>query len=513
MGHGIRRTRIAAVVLLTAVLAFVRWPPIPPSPQALLMMPISAFGPFNTRMNHGYEGVDRVSPIVPTSYSVLHAPRLIGLQFVGDAAANLKADHFDIRISGPGYADVRYAPNVFLHGFVGVRLRHPLRPGVYHLSFHVTGFNMHRQRWTITVPRRTVQIPAESANNKLSIDALNTLRRTLGLAPVVWNPQLTLASEAHTRYLAVNGYNRPSFHMESPNRPGYTGRAPWTRDARFGWPTEVTAEVGIEGGEADTGEDLVQDLADTIYHRLSLLSDNVWAVGAASHGGEFASQVMDLGYGYRSRLPLAIVYPYNGQPGVSRSWVDIESPDPVKGGFGKTFGYPITADFPTVQTLTQVHEALYNQGRRVKVVLDPPSKGDMGDNQVGLVPLQPLKPEAVYTVHLVGWARFYDGTTSRLSIHWVFATGRSSQSLAAAVTSGRRVVIADVQAGSGTFVANQPVTLYRRVLGNHLTRVKSGRTNQEGRWTVTRQTPAPGYYEAVNQSGNAVIFWWGRHGS
>ncbi len=511
VGSGLRRVRILVIALLVASLAFLRWPPIPPSPAALLTLPVSSFGPFNTEANHGYQGRDRVSPVGPTSYPVLSLPRELGLQFIGDAAADLKSDKFTIRVQGPGFHNRPHLANVLVHGFVGWKLPKRFMAGTYHVTFTLTGFNIPVQHWSLTVPKHLVPPPRESPTNRRAIDTLDTVRRTMGLGSVSWSPALTLAASAHAHYLAKNGYGKPSFHMESRGNPGFTGHAPWNRDARFGWPTEVTGEVGIEDQNPAGGERMMQDLIDTVYHRLSLLSDNAWAGGEASQAGTHGSAIMDLGFGYRSRLPYAIVYPYPGQPGIATAWVDIESPDPVPRGFNHIFGYPITADFPTVEKLSDVRVRLYANGHRVPVVVDRPSVHDMGDNQIGIVPKHPLTPETLQTVDLMAWGQFYNGTASRIAIHWSFGTGQARQSLAASVMSPEMVRILDVNAGSGTAQAGQSITLYRRNSTNVLTRVQSGITNQEGMWTVRRMAATPGLYEAVSASKNAVVFWWGSH--
>lgn len=507
-----RHTTIAVLVSLFATLAFVHWPPMPPSPQALLDLPLNLFGPFNTAANGGYENLNHVSPIVPNSYDASVGPNVVGLQFIGDATSALKSDQFQVQIHGGSYQGTRHTLNVFSQGFAGWKLPRPLKPGAYQVTFDVTGFDTPAQRWTITI-RKPVPVPTrEPSTAAILLDSLNTLRSPLKLGRVTWNPHLQLASRAHSQYLAKNGYEAPSFHMELPSHAGYTGKTPWDRDMVFGWPTPVAGEVGIEWTQPSEPVTVVQDLVDTVYHRLSLFSDNLIAAGEGEAAGNGGSVVMDLGFGYRSTLPFAVVYPYNGQPGVPTGWVDIESPDPVKNGYEEVFGYPITADFPTVDQLSRVHVRLTLGNRRVPFVLDPPGVNGMGANQVGLVPRNTLKPESLYTVQVNAWARFNDGTSHPVDLSWSFATGGASQSLAATVESSHEVVISDVTAGAGTPIPYQGVTLYRRIAGRPLQRVKTGETNVDGIWTVTRLKGAPGYYEAVTATHNATVFWWGSHG-
>lgn len=513
MKREVKRTSIASGVLLLATLAFVHWPPIPPSPQALLNLPMTTFGPYETAANDGYESSSEVSPVVPASYRALAGPQVVGLQFVGDSNAALKADKFVISLNGGPYHDAAHAPNVYRAGFVGWKLPSPLPPGRYHVRVDLTGFNTPGPSWSITVSRPAAALPTETAAARQLMDALNTVRSPLRLAVVGWSPSLQAASAAHARYLGDNGYNAPSFHMESAKRPDYTGKTPWNRDMSFGWPTPVSGEVGMEWARPTSAVTVIQDLADTVYHRLLLFSGNLIAAGEGESTGNHGAVVMDLGFGYRATLPFATVYPYDGQPGVPTGWVDIESPDPVRDGYGRSFGYPVTADFPTVTRLSAVRVRMNVGNRRVSLIIDPPAVGDMGDNQIGLVPKYMLKPDAYYTVHLRAQAVFADGSRRPIAVAWSFGTGASDQSVAALVQSGHRVIISDVVAGSGNPEPYQAMTLYRRTAGKPLTRVETGETNDEGLWTVTRQSMRPGYYEAVSSTQNAAVFWWGAHGT
>lgn len=485
---------------------------MPPSPRILKNLPNAMMGPYNTNLNQGYESVNHVSPIVPASYVARWGPDVVGLQFVGDSTPDLKEDHFQIQIQGGPYDGALLTPDVYRAGFVGYRLPRPLTRGTYQVTFHVTGFDIAAQTWTIAVRSRGVATrPYESAATRLMLESLNTARSVLHLSSVTWSARLQRASIAHASYLARNGYSAPSFHMESAGRIGYTGKTPWGRDMSFGWPTPVAGEVGIEWSDPSDAESVIQDLIDTVYHRLSLLSDNLVAAGSGQESGRNGSVVMDLGFGYRSTLPQAVVYPYDGQPGVPTSWVDIESPDPVKNGDGLSFGYPITADFPTVDALHKVQVRLTRGIVPVPAILDAPGSKNMADNQLGLVPQKALMPNTLYTVTVSARALFNNGATRPIKLSWSFATGGGRQSVGVAVTSRHRAVISVAIAGSGAPVAGQSVTLYRRAAGGPLRQVASGATNADGLWVVNRPEGRQGYYEAVTGTGNAAVFWWGSH--
>lgn len=507
--NGRRFIGVGGVVVFAWLVTLV--PAMPPSLLMFRSMP--TLGRDNTDANHGYESPQHVSPILPTSFVARVGPRQVGVQFVGDSRSNLEHDHFALKItpsSNPGWLK----PNLYQTGFVGWRLSRPLGPGTHHVTFRLTGFNMAPPTWTITVTGKPpYTLPREGANNRALLDSLNTIRQSLHLQPVIYQASLAAAAQAHANYLDLNGYAAPSFHMESPGHPGYTGKTPWARDMSFGWPTPLSGEVGMEWAYPSQSVTVVQDLIDTIYHRLSLLSGNLTSAGAAMISGNNGSVVMDLGFGYRSSLPLAIVYPYAEEPGVPTSWVDIESPDPVSGGYQKVFGYPITADFPTVDTLKDVRVHLTQGSSEVAYVLDAPGVGNMAFNQLGLVPKDPLKADSLYQVAISALAAFNDGSVRPLKISWSFATGGAGQSVAVSVKSSRQAEIACLRAGSGQPLADQMITVYRRGPTGHLTVMARGATNSQGLFTATRPRDSAGSnYEAVSNTGNAAIFWWGKHG-
>jgi hypothetical protein len=343
------------------------------------------------------------------------------------------------------------------------------------------------------------------------LDSLNTLRRSLNLTPVTSDSALLAASRMHARYLMKNGFRAPSFHLESAKKPGFVGVMPWNRDMSLGWPTPDAGEVGMEWSDASETATMTQDLVDTVFHRLSLLSANLTQAGAALGSGPNGALVMDLGFGYRSNLPQTVVYPYNGQRGVPTGWHDIESPDPVPNGYGRVFGYPITLDFPTADTLRDAKISLSRGFLTVPTYFDKPGRGDMSANQMALVPRASLRPHAWYTVRASAQAEFNDGSRRPVRVQWRFRTGGSDQSLAATVTSSQTALLAVVRTGSGVPQKNVPLTLFRT--GRPMpVKIGEGATNDNGLWRVSRTKGGSGYYEAVSSSGNRVVFWWGAHG-
>ena len=497
------------IVLVTAAAWVIwHWPHAAKDPAMRNPLQAPTFGPKSTGQNNGWESANHISPIVPASYSAIFGPRFIGVQFLGDSAAHLKADQFRITVQGGPLPPTAQPPNTFSSGFVGYRFAKPLPAGTYHVTFSLPGFNMPPIRWTLTVRQNPKAPTPESSSSRTLLASLNTVRQTLGLKPVRWSEPLEEASQAHADYLARQGFDAPSFHKESPGRPGFTGVNAWNRDLAFGWPTPEAGEVGIEWSLPTENPTVMSDLIDTVYHRLSVLSPNLTAAGTGQAAQRHSAVVMDVGYGYDEGLPLAIVYPYEGQPGVPTSWVDIESPDPVGSGLGGRYGYPVTVDFPTADRLDVAKVRLSLHGRGVPVIVDSPGVGDAAPNQIGLVPEHVLKPNSRYTVTVRVQAIFNDGSRRPVTIRSHFWTGRQSQSLAATVESPARAVLSDVTAGSGVPLKGQRITVYRLGPGGRETEVARGVTDDDGLMEMAWPGGGAGWFEAVSQSNNAVMFRW-----
>ncbi|WP_053961104.1 CAP domain-containing protein [Sulfobacillus thermosulfidooxidans] len=488
---------------------------IPPATDGILPAPATIFGPDSTQTNYGYESANTISPIIPNSYTAIRSPKFVGVQFIGDNPGILKADNFQLQLIGSKglihTSPLRYESN----GFVGVHLKRPLLPGRYTVRFITPGFQTPLSTWSITVKpwstaqQQSLQPYLATADQKNFIRALNAVRSRLYEAPVSWSKGLTWAAAAHARYVQQNGYHAPSFHLEEPFKPDFTGRNPWDRDMTFGWPTPLDGEVGIEWSVPMAPVAVIQNLVDTVFHRLSILSPNAVAMGTGESTGPTGAVVMDLGFGYRSTLPFAVVYPAPGQHGVPTGWIDMESPSPVVGGFSKQFGYPITVDFPTVQQLSDVHAEITWGNVTLPAVVDEPGLHDMASNQVGIVPSQVLRPDSQYQVSVTANAHFNNQSVHPIRLSWHFTTGGSDQSVAVEPRSSGIVTISVVKAGSGVPIQGEAVRIYRAVSPEHSMVVGQGVTNGEG--LVSCRIPKPPrkeIFEAITASGNSAQFWW-----
>lgn len=422
-----RRRRIGLVLVFALGGAFGGRALIPALPPLAWLAYVGHFvaGPASTQKNHGYGPPDQIASIPVESYTASVRPSAIGVQFIAASAPELRRQHLTMTIRAgkgkPHPVPITVTPD----GFAGWRLPKALSPGQYTFQIGSQALGV-TPSWTVTL-NPTLKLPPPGTEGEEARAVLNQVRAGLGLDPTLFSPELELAARYHARYVAHYGYNHPSFHVESRG-PLYFGTNPWDRDLRAGWMDASTGEVGIAASNPVPGPLFIAALLDTVYHRLGLLDPNLNAVGMASAAGaEAGATMMDLSYVYRTDLPLAMAYPPPGAVGVATAWYDNEAPDPVPHGQGGLFGYPITLDFPTVDTLGHVAIALVQDGHVVPAYVDPPGAGDMEPNQVALVPKAPLQPATTYEVVAVSQnALFNDGTTRAVTERWTFSTGHDT---------------------------------------------------------------------------------------
>jgi hypothetical protein len=461
-------------------------------------------GPRSTAANHGYLPLAAVgsAPSIPVeSYTALVHPTAIGVQFVAASRATLQEADVTMTVTPPGEPSARVHPSIGPNGNISWHPSRGFQPGTWTFLAGSLALGW-TERWRVKVPGRWMNPPANGRAAQETLALLNGVRTSLGLSQARLSARLSLASAWHAAYLGRYGTGRPSFHVEQPG-PGYRGRYPWNRDLVAGWPDASTGEVGMTAPTVVSGPVVTAALLDTVYHRLALLSDNLTTVGYGTAAGPVtAASIMDLGFGYRSTLPLAVVYPRPGQRGVPRSWLDNETPDPVPRGNGDIFGYPVTADFPTVAQLGPTAALLMAHQRPVPATIDWPGAGDLQGNQLALVPLRPLQAQTRYTVVLVSPAAvFRDGSVRRLQERWSFTTGRGQQSVYLGHWGGKLLVVVD-DAASDSVAIGVPVMVQFRVGQRTVTRrTVTGPAGLalvtppplQGRWTALASTQSGGF--------------------
>lgn len=451
-------------------------------------------GPRSTASNHGYASPNNIVAIPVKSYTAVVTPKAVGVQFLDASATELENQGLVMTATTPTGQQYQEPLTFTRSGFVGYAPTHPFTPGrwTFQLGSSYLGYT---PTWTVTIAPK-LKLSPPTANGLAALATLNAMRETLGLAPVTWSERLQLASLQHARYLGHYGYHRPSFHMEKPG-PLYFAKAPWDRDLKAGWPDASTGEVGVAAPYAVAGPMFIAALTDTVYHRLGLLSPNVLAAGMARwKGSQVAASIMDMSFGYRSNLPLAEVYPVPGARGVATSWQDNEVPDPVPHGRGGVYGYPITADFPTVRNLGTVAAELAGPtGAVVPTYFDAPGQGGTQPDQLGLVPKVPLRPHTTYTVTIVSDSvRFNDGSLGNLAERWHFTTGGGSESPYLVPDGSHLLVVVDVP---GQFGAGHPVPVSIVLTHGKLRIPLTATVGPSGVLTLPMPTLTPGQWSGV----------------
>jgi len=461
-------------------------------------------GPMSTAANHGYAPPNEVQSIPVESYTASVEPAAIGVQFMDASAKELKRQHLQMTMRQGSGPPRRVPVEVTGTGFAGYRPAHPLSPGRYQFRLGSPQLG-YTPTWTVTIqPTLTLAPPNQDGLQAMAL--LNQLRAALGLPAVTWSANLALAAGFHAAYVAHYGYNHPSFHIEEQG-PLYFGTHPWDRDLRAGWRDASTGEVGIAAANPVPGPVFVAALIDTVYHRLGLLSANLTAVGMERvRGASDAAAMMDTAYGYRPNLPLAIAYPPPNAVGVPTEWFDNEDPDPVPNGQGGLYGFPITLDCPTVDSLGSVTMALLQGGVVVPSYLDRPGVGDMQPNQVALVPKSPLRPDTTYEVVMVSPnVQFNDGLVMPLDERWLFTTG-GNQSVFAAVYGRRVMAVVDTPGGVGPAHPARVRVVFRHGSSVRAVTVLVGASGLgwrplpplgRGRWTLTASLPTGNTSQSV----------------
>ncbi len=176
------------------------------------------------------------------------------------------------------------------------------------------------------------------ADRALALNRLNQYRVAAGLAPYVYDPQLSVMGQAHTDYLlATAGSNLPSGHFEVSTSKYYT---------KLG--DEAAKTSGISSGYGDPLSNLEGLLAGAL-HRMQFLRPEESLVGlgftkAGSAGGGGTVFVTRKAPGASPKIPRFVVFPPNGFDDALTDFGDGEYPEPRpdhKPGDPPT-GYPIT---------------------------------------------------------------------------------------------------------------------------------------------------------------------------
>lgn len=258
-----------------------------------------------------------------------------------------------------------------------------------------------------------------------AVQYLNNLRSELGLDPVVIEPKLTMAAQAHSNFLLYNG---DFGHFEKEGLPGFTGTEPGRRAAFFGYDNFSVGEViSYDNHSAELG---LSSLINAPYHRELLIHPDLTEVGVG-YGvpaeDEPGAVVLDGGFSEPRYAGYMITYPYAGQKEVNPSWIPAENPNPLEsfGDIPEITGYPISLTMygSEVEKLTVEEATLVDSNHQPVPFYQVDSNVEPDNNQrsVFLIPKKPLAFKETYTVTVSGHIETSDEMIPFKQI-WSFTT-------------------------------------------------------------------------------------------
>jgi uncharacterized protein YkwD len=302
----------------------------------------------------------------------------------------------------------------------------PLLAGLYSVVCRVTIERqvILRQDWTFEISAgRTGRAPRNNGETSLepkpgasyaagyALETTNEIRAELGLPNYAIDERMNLAASAHSRYQALNGM---TCHIEDPNKPGYTGKAPWDRIQHFGY--DGVCYEGACGGQSDPRK-AIRLLFDAPYHRIAFLQPGSPQVGIGFEGGS-----MTIDYAVSNQEGSG-VSPGPGQTGIPLSWDGNESPSPLRVfGASGPVGYPIVFGWfsPRLENITVSSMRLFGpSGAEVATYVNTPNNDAELRFAGVMTPKQRLRPNTTYTAEV----RAYTERGTKIDRTWAFTTG------------------------------------------------------------------------------------------
>ncbi|MBM4352923.1 MAG: CAP domain-containing protein [Deltaproteobacteria bacterium] len=271
--------------------------------------------------------------------------------------------------------------------------------------------------------------PSATPEQITAVNYVNQIRSVLGLPFITEIEEINKAAQAHAAYfeLHCSEYlnSQLSPHQESQAWPeGFTGVNHPDRMAHFGFSGyagwEVMAFIGDPKGAVD-------GWMETLYHRLPFVNPATFELGYGMvKGGCYqwstGTDVMDFSTTGKITVEEPIAWPYDGQTGVSPSWMGYESPQPPLDK-GQTYpsGPVITLTFPGSSPFkVSSHELLDSQGKSIPHQWVDPSNDPAKflQDTVSLYAYDPLQANSLYTVTIKGTWKSEDREWT-----WKFTTG------------------------------------------------------------------------------------------
>jgi uncharacterized protein YkwD len=187
--------------------------------------------------------------------------------------------------------------------------------------------------------------PADATPGAIAaLNAVNKLRVAAGAPCATLNSQIAQAATAHCAYYQMNNASNPmctsNAHMEVMGCAGFTGASPIDRMKTAGF-------MAFGGGEVmaflNNPEGAVQTWVDSVWHRIPILDPATNLLGYGSSGSPANCDTIDFGPGNKVSADTVLVYPYDGQTGVTTTFDGShEGPMPPAPSTGWPSSDPIT---------------------------------------------------------------------------------------------------------------------------------------------------------------------------
>lgn len=277
-----------------------------------------------------------------------------------------------------------------------------------------------------TVPELTY---AAGSEQRIFVTALNTFRASLGLGLLAQDVKLDTAAANHLAYVIQNdarfggtvdmlsmdpATGRPTFHIENPAKPLFTGVQENDRAIAAGYNAGVGEQLTFGGGKGSVAA--LESLIGTVYHREGMMYQRAVDVGVAVGTNPSQTIVIEVGAGkgQNNASDYIGVYPLDKQTGVGL-FTRVETPNPIpelstaNDDFPTKTGYPISISAASGVALSVQDFKLSEKATGAAVDArvmhrDNDPNRLLGSNTAFLIAKSRLKPGTEYQVNFSGLA-------------------------------------------------------------------------------------------------------------
>ena len=273
-------------------------------------------------------------------------------------------------------------------------------------------------------PPNKKNAPAEKSLEEKVVDRINHYRNIAGLDPVVLDPEISRACQAHANYLMRNDitsrtHTSSGAHSEDPKLPGYTKEG---------------ADIADQSNISYEKDPLmaIDCTMKNVFHRVNgildptIISQGIGYVSKLEKGKRKEWVVIGSKCDYKKVRLNPVLFPVPQQQDVPLNYSS-ERPDPVPYDMDSkrgNAGFPITITFYNGNCPSQADGVLQKiRGKRKEKVdawfysPDAPADEEYGKNVIYLIAKDRLEPKTTYEVTVTGtlnnkpWEKTWQFTT------------------------------------------------------------------------------------------------------